>query len=353
MSQPADTNGSPRRARATMRDVAERAGVGIKTVSRVVNGEPGVAAATAERVNRAARELHFQPDPFAGNLRRSVRRTQSIGLLLSSVDNPYCAAVHRAVEDVAESRGVSVLSASSDEDPQRERALVGTFVSRRVDGLILSATGGDQAYLRPEMDAGTPVVAVDRAPVGIDVDSVVVDNVAGARGATAHLLRRGHRRIAHLGDLSMIATATQRLDGFRQAAAEAGVPADDQLVVQDLHTVELAFDATFRLLRSDDPPTALFTSQNLVTIGAIRALRSLGMQHDVAVVGFDDFALADLLDPAVTVVAQDPVAIGRAAAERVFARLEDRSLPSTQTVLATRLVVRGSGEIAPRRRGSA
>ncbi|QHT58306.1 LacI family transcriptional regulator [Cellulomonas sp. H30R-01] len=336
-----------------MRDVAERAGVGIKTVSRVVNGEPGVAAATAERVNRAARELHFQPDPFAGNLRRSVRRTQSIGLLLSSVDNPFCAAMHRAVEDVAESRGVSVLSASSDEDPQRERALVGTFVSRRVDGLILSATGGDQAYLRPEMDAGTPVVAVDRAPVGIDVDSVVVDNVAGARGATAHLLRRGHRRIAHLGDLSMIATATQRLDGFRQAAAEAGVPADDQLVVQDLHTVELAFDATFRLLRSDDPPTALFTSQNLVTIGAIRALRSLGMQHDVAVVGFDDFALADLLDPAVTVVAQDPVAIGRAAAERVFARLEDRSLPSTQTVLATRLVVRGSGEIAPRRRGSA
>ena len=332
-----------------MRDVAELAGVGIKTVSRVVNGEPGVAPATAARVEEAARSLRFQPDLIAGNLRRAGRRSRSIGLLLASVDNPYCAAIHRAVEDVAGERGVAVFAASTDENPEREKALVAAFSARRVDGLIVSATGARQDYLRPEVDAGLAVVMVDRPPVDIDADVVLVDNVGGARGATAHLLHRGHRRIAYLGDLARIATAQERREGYVQAMQEAGASVDPALVVEDLHSVDQAFEAVHRVLRGPNPPTALFTSQNLVTIGAIRALRSLGMQHEVAVVGFDDVALADLLDPAVTVVAQDPAAIGRRAGERLFARLEARDLPTEAIVIPTRLVVRGSGEIVPRR----
>lgn len=336
-----------------MRDVAALAGVGIKTVSRVVNGETGVSAAMAERVTTAALALNFQPDLMAGNLRRAGRRSRSLGLVLASVDNPFCASIHRAVEDVAHTRGVAVFSASTDETPERERALVAAFTARRVDGLIVSTTGTPQDYLQPEVDAGTPVVMIDRPPVGLTVDTVLVDNTAGARGATAHLLHRGHRRIAFLGDLTTIATARDRRDGYLRAMRGAGGAADPALVVENLHSEEAAFEAVQRLLRAEDPPTALFTSQNLITIGAIRALRSLGMQHDVAVVGFDDFALADLLDPAVTVVAQDPVAIGRTAAERVFARLEDPSLTPTEVVLPTRLVVRGSGEILPRRAATA
>ncbi len=330
-----------------MRDVAALAGVGIKTVSRVVNGEPGVAPATAERVSRAAQELSFQVDMVAGNLRRTGRRTRSIGLVLASVDNPFAAAIHRAVEDVAEARGVAVFSASTDEHPDRERALVEAFTSRRVDGLILTSTGVDQRYLLRELEAGTPIVAIDRPAVGIDVDTVVADNVEGARHAVEHLVGSGHRRIAFMGDLATIATAVQRLEGFRQAMAGADIPVDESLVVEDLHDEESAFKAAMELLMRSVRPTAIFASQNLITIGVFRALRTLGVHHSIALVGFDDFSLADLLDPPVTVVAQDPFAIGRAAAERLFGRMTDGAFPPQRIVVPTRLVVRGSGEIRP------
>jgi len=332
-----------------MRDVAALAGVGLKTVSRVVNGEPGVAPATAERVNRAAAELNFQVDMMAGNLRRVGRRTRSIGLLLASVDNPFAAAIHRAVEDVAETRGVAVFSASTDESPARERALVEAFTSRRVDGLILTSTGADQTFLLPEMDAGTPIVVVDRPAIGIEVDTVMADNVEGARHAVEHLIRHGHRRIAIMSDLGTIATAAQRLEGFRQALADAEIPTDPSLVIEDLHDEESAFDAAMELLIRGHRPTAIFASQNLVTIGVFRALRTLGLHHSIALIGFDDFSLADLLDPPVTVVAQDPFAIGRAAAERLFGRMTDASFPQQRIIVPTRLVQRGSGEIRPPR----
>jgi LacI family transcriptional regulator len=330
-----------------MRDVAALAGVGIKTVSRVVNGESGVSPAMAERVQRAAEELNFQADMIAGNLRRSGRRTRSIGLVLASVDNPFAAAIHRAVEDVAEARGVAVFSASTDENPARERALVDAFTSRRVDGLIITSTGADQTYLLPEMAAGTPVVVVDRPAVGIDVDTVVADDVEGARHAVEHLIAGGHQRIAFMADLAVIATAAQRFEGFEQALTDAGIEIDQSLIIKDLHDEDSAFRAAMELLMRPVRPTAIFASQNLVTIGVFRALRTLGLHHSIALVGFDDFSLADLLDPPVTVVAQDPFAIGRAAAERLFGRMTDETFPPQRIVVPTRLVARGSGEIRP------
>lgn len=328
-----------------MREVAALAGVGIKTVSRVVNHEPGVSAELVLRVRQAAQTLHFQPDLTAGNLRRSDRRSLSIGLLLASVANPFCAAIHRAVEDVADARGVAVFSASIDEDSSRERSLVAAFISRRVDGLILTPAATDQAYLRPERVAGTPVVLVDRPPVGIDVDSVMVDNFAGAQQATAHLIAHGHRRIAYLGDLTRIATARQRHEGYRHALGVAGLSAAAR-AIDDLHSEAAAEAAVATLLAAPDRPTALFTSQNLVTIGAIRALRRFGLQHEVALVGFDDFELADLLEPAVTVIAQDPARMGQIAAERVFSRLAGDASPGAEIVVPTELIERGSGEIS-------
>ena len=329
-----------------MREVAALAGVGIKTVSRVVNNEPGVSDALVRRVREAALSLNFQPDVAAGNLRRNDRRSLSIGLLLASVSNPFCASIHRAVEDVADARGVAVFSASIDEDTSRERSLVAAFTSRRVDGLILTPAATDQGYLRPERVSGTPVVLVDRPPVGIDVDSVLVDNFGGAAQATNHLITRGHRRIAYLGDLTRIATARQRHEGYLQAIGAAGLTTEAAPAVDDLHSEEAAEAAAMRIFSASDRPSALFTSQNLVTIGAIRALRRLRLQHEVALVGFDDFELADLLEPAITVVAQDPTRMGRIAAERLFARLAGDTSPGQETVVPTRLIPRGSGEIS-------
>jgi LacI family transcriptional regulator len=333
--------------RATIRDVAALAGVGIKTVSRVINDEANVSPSTRERVRRAAHKLNFQPNLGAGSLRRTDGKSYTLGLLLDSVDNPFSAAVNRAVERVATARNTAVFAASSDDDPERERSLVGAFTRRRVDGLILTMIGDDHSYLQAEREQGTPVVFVDRPPIGLPADAVLTDNFDAAFTATQHLIRQGHRRIAHLGDELTIATARERRRGFREALNVAGVPGTESRHTDNLRSAPEAFEAVLRLMRSSAAPTALFTSQNLVTIGAIRALHQLGLQQSVALVGFDDLVLADVLEPGITVIAQDPARIGATAAERLFARLDGDTSGEQTIIVPSRLITRGSGEIPP------
>lgn len=335
--------------RPTMRDVAARAQVSFKTVSRVVNEEGGVSPLLVQRVRRAIDELDFRPNAGARILRRSDRRTASIGLLLEDVANPFSAAVQRAVEDEAVPRGVVVFSASLDEDPSRERALAKEFGARNVDGLMLAPAGEDQSHLAAELRAGTSIVCVDREAHNLPVDSVITTNAIGAAEGVRHLARAGHRRIAFLGDQRTIATARQRFVGYADALRALGRPVDPALVVHDIHDPGDADGAVISLLGRPDPPTAFFTAQNLVTIGAVRALRRLGREHAVALVGFDDFLLADLLSPGVSVVAQDPAAIGRIAAGLLFARINGDESPPAVRLVPTTLVRRGSGEIPPPR----
>ncbi|MFN8078410.1 MAG: LacI family DNA-binding transcriptional regulator [Kineosporiaceae bacterium] len=332
-----------------MRDVAARAGVSLKTVSRVINREPGVSATLVQRVEAAAAELDFRPNLGARSLRRADGKTATIGLVLQDLANPYSAALHRAVEDIARARGVAVLSGSVDETTDRERELITAFSSRRVDGLVIMPTGSDHAYLMLERRAGVAMVFVDRPPHQLDADVILAANRDGARDGVAHLIAHGHRDIAFLGDLATIRTAEERFAGYVSAMTEAGLPMRPDLLVKNLDTADAAKAATERLLALPQPPTALFGAQNLVTIGALRALRDAGRQHEVALVGFDDFELADLLQPAVTVVAQDPQEIGHLAAERLFARLDGDDSPFHTHVVTTRLIVRGSGEIPPPR----
>jgi LacI family transcriptional regulator len=334
-------------ARPTMKDVAEFAGVSLKTVSRVVNGEGGVSPQLAEHVQAAIERLGYRTNISASNLRRTDRRTATIGLLLEDVGNPFSSSLHRAVEDEARSRGVQVLSGSLDEDPQRERELIHIFALRRVDGLIMAPASHDQRYLLAEVSAGVPVVFVDRPPVGLAADAILATNVTGAVEAVRHLAQHGHRRIAYLGDYASIATARHRYQGYRTVVAEAGLDDDDELVVHDLHGISLAEGAVMALLRRPNPPTALFTSQNLVTIGAVRALRRVGLHNAVALAGFDDFPLADLLQPGVTVVAQDPAMIGRTAARALFRRIEGDTTEPREYWMPTTLIRRGSGELPP------
>jgi LacI family transcriptional regulator len=332
-----------------MRDVAALAGVSIKTVSRVVNGEAGVSADLVARVESAAQQLDYRPNLTASSLRSGARVTNTLGLMLEDVANPFSGAVHRAIDDAASERGVAVLATSLDEDPVREREVARTMIQRRVDGLAIVPTGTDQSYLRREMQAGLATVFVDRPPNFLDADTVLATNRAGAREAVEHLIAAGHRRIAFLGDLTDIATAADRYQGYVDALGSAGLTVDERIVRSDLHTRATAQRAAEGLLRlsEDVAPTALFASQNLVTIGAIHALHRHDLQHLVALVGFDDIELADMLDPGITVVAQDPYGMGRAAAELLFARLDGYAGPSQHRTISTRLVIRGSGEIRP------
>ncbi|MEY9840855.1 LacI family DNA-binding transcriptional regulator [Streptacidiphilus sp. EB103A] len=334
-----------RGARPTMKDVAALAGISIKTVSRVVNGVSTVDPELAARVQEAARKLGYRPNLTASNLRRRDGRTATIGMLVEDAANPFSAALMRAVENIARSRGVLVLFGSLDEDPARERELVGALLDRRVDGLVIVPAGLDHSYLVTEQQAGTRLVFVDREPSLLNADAVVSDNRHGAITAVEHLLAAGHRRIAYLGDQISIPTAAQRFDGYQHALGFARIPLDPALIRHGLRTAEAAEQTVEQLLALPDPPTALFTSQNLVTIATCRALRRLRRHHAVAMVGFDDFPLADMLEPGISVIAQDADALGRLAAGTLFRRLDgDTSQAGTLTV-PTRLIRRGSGEL--------
>ena len=332
-----------------MRDVAARAQVSFKTVSRVVNEEGGVSPLLERRVRQAIEDLDFRPNAGARILRRSDHRTATIGLLLEDVANPFSAAIQRAVEDMALPRGVFVLSASLDEDAARERALAKQFGARHVDGLVLAPAGDDQSHLAGELRRGTAIVCVDREAGNLPVDSVLATNAVGAAEGVRHLAAAGHRRIAYLGDRRTIPTAIQRLAGYGDALAARGIPADPALIVQDIRDAGGSDGAVTALLTRPDPPTALFTAQNMITIGAVRALRRLGLEHRVALVGFDDFLLAELLSPGVTVVAQDPTAMGSAAAELLFERIAGSTRPPEVRLVPTTLIRRGSGELPPPR----
>ncbi len=335
---------SPRRP--TMKEVARVAGVSLATVSRVISGSDEVRPDLAERVHKAVELLGYRRDLTASTLRRADRQSSSIGLIIEDVSNPFFSAVHRGVEDVARGHGVLTFVGSSDEDAARERELAEAFGARGVDGLVIVPCASDQSYLRRDHQAGIALVFVDRPPRFMPGDAVVSDNVGGAREAVAHLIAAGHRRIAFLGDRLSVSTAVERRQGYWEALDGARVPRSPELERVELAESDAAEHATRELLLLADPPTALFTGQNLITIGAIRALRKLGRQREVALVGFDDVVLGDLVEPGVTVVAQDPYLLGRHAGEMLFERLGGLAAEPRLLIVPTQLITRGSGEIA-------
>jgi len=334
-----------RQREPTMREVATRAGVSIKTVSRVINAESGVSLELAGRVQSAIRELDYRHNTTASNLRRADQRTATIGLLLDDIANPFSSALHRAVETVAQQHNTLVFAISSVDDPKREEEMVHVLAARRVDGLITVPASRDGGGLRYMQRLGKPIVFVDRLATFHDADSVIVDNRIGASTAVRHLAHYGHRHIAFLGDMPTIWTAAERYLGYVEGLATEGIRLDPAFVRQDIRRIEMAEEAVLTLLQQEQVPSALFTAQNLITMGAIRALQKLGLQHKIALIGFDDFLFADLLAPRVSVIAQDPTQLGQVAAELLFARLNNDSRPSQQIVIPTRLIARGSGEI--------
>jgi LacI family transcriptional regulator len=326
-----------------MKDVAGRAGVALKTVSRVVNGEPGVRPQVAERVHSAIAELGYRRNDGARLLRKG--QTASVGLVLEDIGDPFYSTLSRAVEDVAHHHASLLLTGSSDEDPERERELTLAFCARRVDGLIIIPASENHAYLLPEMAAGLAVVFVDRPPGLIEADTVLSDNRRGAREGVAHLLGAGHRRIGYLGDAPQIYTAARRHEGYLAAMAAAGQPVDPSWVTMTPLDRDTVARALARMTGGSAPVTALFCGNNRATALALRELRTSGRR--LALVGFDDFELADLVTPATTVVAQDTAGLGRIAAELLFHRLAGDRDPARRIELPTRLIVRGSGEIPP------
>jgi LacI family transcriptional regulator len=335
---------------ATIRDVARAAGVSSATAARALAGYGYASTDTRERVRRAADRLGYRPNAVARSLVSGS--TMTLGLVVGDIENPFFAAAARGIADVAEARGYTLLLANSDEDITRERAAVDALRSRQVDGLVVVPSSGEEAagHLGAVARGGVPLVLLDRNVPGLATDFVMVDNAAGAARAVRHLLELGHRRIGMVMDSPGIASSAERRAGYRRALHRAGVAADDGLVSIGDSTQEGARAAAIALLSRRDRPTAVFTANNFMTAGTMRAVRALGLRipADLALVGFDDLDWTTLVDPPVTVVAQPVAELGHRVAELLLARIGGEKGPPRRIRLRTRLVVRGSCGAAAR-----
>jgi LacI family transcriptional regulator len=302
---------------ATMRDVASRAGVSTKTVSRVVNNDRYVSADVKARVEQAIDELRYVPNMLAVTFRTG--RDAAIGVAVPGVADPFFAGIIGAVEREASRRGVAVIVTSVGWEPSHERQNIEALLHRRVAGMIICPVGPDMSFLRP-WQARAPLVFVDRIPGKLTADAVVQDDVGGGRIGAAHLIAHGHRRIAFLGD--DVVTGHLRLKGCREALGDNGIDHPDGLVHLGEIDTDTVTAALRRILADPDPPTAVFSSNARCTVSVVSALQVL-RRSDVAVVGFGDFPTAAALKPAITVVDQDGEEMGRFAAQRLFDRLDD------------------------------
>lgn len=329
------TNNNAVRRRPTMVDVARTAGVSVQTVSRVVNRAPKVSQRTAAHVQEVIDALGFQRNAAASSLRAGTS-TATIGLITEDLSNPFYATIARAVERIARERDTLLITASSEEDPQQIRATVLDLCQRRVDGLLVVPTSGNnQDYLRAEINRGMPLVFLDRPARRIAADTILLDNLGGARAIVEHLLGEGHRRIGVIGAAGHIHTVEQRLDGYRQALAANNVNIDDNLIILGPLQPEQASAAAHDMLQLPDPPTALFTLNNRMTIGVLQQLTH--WPEPVAVAGFDDFETAGLLTRPITVVHYDTEELGRRGAQLLFRRIDGWTGRPRRVILPTTL----------------
>jgi LacI family transcriptional regulator len=310
--------------RPTMKDVASKAGVALKTVSRVVNGEPGVTAATTSRVLGAIEDLGFRRNESARLLRTG--QTATLGFIASDWTDSDNAAVYRGLEEVARGNGYLLYSGSTDRDPEREEQLALAMCARRVDGLIVIPTPGSHDYLVSEVEAGVATVFVLRPPALVSADAVLPDERGGGRAAVAHLIARGHRRIGFIaGDLDTH-RAAELLAGYTDAMTAAGLSADPAWTTLTAAELPRA------------PVTAVLCADRTQTEAALHALA--GHHDQPAIVGFGDLALADLVSPPVSVLVYDSVLIGRTAGELLIRRLAGDETPPRTVHVPVRLVTR-------------
>jgi len=326
---------------ARLLDVANAAGVSLRTASRVLNDDPRVADDTRQRVRDAMLELHFQPDEMARSLRAGT--DTAVGFVVESISDPFFAEVIDAVELELSRHGRSVLVTSTRRDEDWERDVIGRMLQRRIAGLLLCPTGDDHSWL----DTGrVPVVLVDRPAPGITADLVEIDDHQAAYAATSHLIKHGHRRIAYVGDTPAIPTSAARLRGYRDALAGHRIEVDELLVNCDSATSTDAAAAVSAMVAGAAPPTAVLSAATRASLGVVPALHA-ARRTDIALVSFGDFPMADSLRPAVTVVDHPGSEIGGAAAARLLARLADPALPAERIQVPVRIIERGSGELRP------
>lgn len=333
----------------TIKDVAREAGVSVGTASQALRESPAVREGTRHRVLAVAKRLRYQPSALARGM--VTRRTHTVGLLISDIANPFFIRAVRAIEDVAQENGYNVILCNTDEEPAKETQYLRILMEKRVDGIILATTAGSRQAVRDVRWRRIPLVLFDRELTGVAADTVKVDSVLGGRLATEHLLRLGHRRIAIIHGPVVRSTGAERLQGYLAALEAAGVAPFPELIREGNFKQDSGRELTRELLRVSPPPTALFCTNNLMTVGALQALRERGVRipADLSLIGYDDMEWWTLTDPPLTTIGQPVYALGCEAMRLLLDQIgaKGRRRPR-RVVLKPELLIRESGGPPPR-----
>jgi LacI family transcriptional regulator len=331
-------------ARVTIKDVARQSGVSSMTVSRVINGGDRVSPATRQRVEEAIAELGYVPSRLARGLIR--QRTGTLALIVPDVANPFFTLVVRGVEDVARRAEYRVILCDTRADLELEREVIEEMLAHRVEGIAIAPVSDrSRTHLRRLAKFGVPFVLIDRTVAGVDSDVIVGDNARGARRLVDHLVALGHRRIGFIVESDDVSTARDRRHGYEAALEAAGLPLDPALIVRATADPEGGVEGMRRLLALHERPTAVFTVNNLVAVGAIEGVRAAGLDvpEDVALVCFDDIEYASRLYPFLTVMAQPAETLGSLGTQLLLERIRGRARDQSRVVvLPAQFIVRKS-----------
>ena len=332
----------------TIRDVAKKAGVSVMTVSRVINGKRNVKESTRKKVLKAIEELGYVPNSIARSL--TIKKTATIGLVISDITNPFFTTVARGVEDTAISNHFTVILCNTDEDPEKELMYVEVLARHKVDGIIFTSASGKKSPLKSLFIRNIPLVLIDRTIEGInDIDIVRGDSVYGAYILTKHLIDLGHKRIGIILGNRNISTALDRAEGYKKALKDSNIPIDESLIKineNSKFSKEDGYRLTKELLNMENPPTAIFGGNNLMAIGAILAIREMGLKipDDISLVSFDDIESLSEVYPFLTVVKQPAYTMGVIATELLIRRIEnkDKIKEKREVILKPELIIRNS-----------
>lgn len=328
----------------TMRQIAERAGVSIGTVSHVINETATVRPKLRDRVLDAIRSMGYQPSALAQGLRKN--RTNMLGMVIPDITNPFFPGVVRGAEDVAYKRSFRVILCNADNDPFKEASYVRELRSYQIAGLlIIPAAGADIAgHLRAYASASVPVVCIDRVPEGWKGDAVLVANAEGAYLATRHLIHMGHKRLAVIAGPLGLTNAAERLKGFKRALNEALIDIEQEFVQEASFDTASGYQAAVRLLRMLPRPTGIFACNDLMAFGVLQAARELGLRcpEDVSIAGFDCLEFTKFTDPSLTSVYQPGYQLGATAARLLLQRVDGLRSAPKKVLLPTELKKRNS-----------
>jgi len=339
---------TPKKA-ASLKSVAELAGVSIATVSRVLNGDPVVKAETKIAVEKAIKSTGYHPNRVAQRLRSTSRSGKLIGLVIPDIQNPFYVDVIRGIEETAYAHSSAVLIGNFSQDPEKEKLYINILRSESVDGFIVAPHNGKDPFVTALIEEKHAVVCIDRGLTDFNTDLVKSDNERGAFNAIEHLIKLGHRRIAHITGNPSIPTTHERIAGYVAALKKYAIPVDESLICGRASDFKSGVDLTAQLLDLPSPPDAIFTANNLLTLGSLEKIHERGLKipDDIAIVGFDDMYWAASLNPPLTAVRQHGVEIGKRAIELLYQRIEDPTRLPANLIISADLIVRQSCGFKP------